>query len=70
MRAMRGCPRVVESVFDSDADLSGDPRDIQSVVSNLVSNAVRYTPEDGSIEVRWWTQPSPTCWALYQWLSG
>ena len=56
-RAMRGCPRVVESVFDSDADLSGDPRDIQSVVSNLVSNAVRYTPEDGSIEVRWWTQP-------------
>ena len=54
-RAMQGCPEVVESVFDSADDLRGDPRDVQSIVSNLVSNAVRYTPEDGQIAVRWWT---------------
>ncbi|MBT8422187.1 MAG: phosphate regulon sensor histidine kinase PhoR [Gammaproteobacteria bacterium] len=54
-RAMEGCPAQVEAVFDSEADLRGDVRDVQSVVSNLVTNAVRYTPPDGRIEVRWWT---------------
>lgn len=34
-------------------DLLGSPRDLHSAFSNLVSNAVRYTPEGGSIEIRW-----------------
>ncbi len=28
--------------------------ELHSVFSNLVWNAVKYTPEDGSIRVRWW----------------
>lgn len=35
------------------ADLLGSPRDLHSAFSNLVSNAVRYTPEGGSITIRW-----------------
>ncbi|PIT77615.1 phosphate regulon sensor histidine kinase PhoR [Limnohabitans sp. B9-3] len=35
----------------SDAVLMGEPRELQSALSNLVSNAVRYTPADGMIQV-------------------
>lgn len=34
-------------------DLLGSPKDLHSAFSNLVSNAVRYTPEGGSITIRW-----------------
>jgi two-component system phosphate regulon sensor histidine kinase PhoR len=43
--------------FDLDLDarlqLQGSGREIHSVVSNLVSNAVKYTPASGSISVSW-----------------
>jgi two-component system phosphate regulon sensor histidine kinase PhoR len=35
----------------ADAVLMGEPRELQSALSNLVSNAVRYTPAGGSIFV-------------------
>jgi two-component system phosphate regulon sensor histidine kinase PhoR len=34
-------------------DLQGSPSDLHSAFSNLVSNAVRYTPEGGSIAIGW-----------------
>jgi two-component system phosphate regulon sensor histidine kinase PhoR len=34
-----------------DAKLLGEPRELQSALSNLVSNAVRYTPAGGRIQV-------------------
>ncbi len=37
----------------ADADLHGSPNDLHSALSNLVSNAVRYTPTGGSITIRW-----------------
>ena len=41
--------------FDADADaqLAGNAAELQSALSNLVVNAVRYTPPGGRIEVRW-----------------
>lgn len=38
---------------DARADLLGSPKDLQSAFSNLVSNAVRYTPDGGNITIRW-----------------
>lgn len=38
---------------DVDADLLGSPRDLHSALSNLVSNAVRYTPTGGTIIIGW-----------------
>jgi two-component system phosphate regulon sensor histidine kinase PhoR len=35
----------------SEVVLLGEPRELQSALSNLVSNAVRYTPADGLIQV-------------------
>ncbi len=36
-----------------DADLRGSTKDLHSAFSNLVSNAVRYTPSGGSITIGW-----------------
>ena len=43
-------------VFETDPAINnylvlGEPRELQSALSNLVSNAVRYTPQGGRIEV-------------------
>ncbi|MEO7068600.1 MAG: phosphate regulon sensor histidine kinase PhoR [Rhodanobacter sp.] len=37
----------------TDIDLRGSVGDLHSAFSNLVSNAVRYTPSDGSIVIGW-----------------
>jgi len=38
-------------------ELAGSPHELLSALSNLVSNAVRYTPVAGSIQVQWRTVP-------------
>jgi two-component system phosphate regulon sensor histidine kinase PhoR len=47
-------PRDVRARVDSDARLIGDEPEIHSALSNLVDNAAKYTPAEGSIEMRWW----------------
>lgn len=38
---------------DDNLRIRGSSNDIESVVANLVSNAVRHTPADGQVVVRW-----------------
>ena len=47
-------PHVIQFKMDpalNAATLLGEPRELQSALSNLVSNAVRYTPAGGQIYV-------------------
>ncbi len=39
---------------DSDLFLCGDPKELDSVFTNLVVNAINYTPSGGAIRVRWY----------------
>ena len=48
-------PREVRVSIDSSAELVGDEPEIHSAFSNLVDNAAKYTPADGTVEMRWWT---------------
>ncbi|HXY76455.1 MAG TPA: phosphate regulon sensor histidine kinase PhoR [Steroidobacteraceae bacterium] len=48
-------PRDVRVRVDSDAQLLGDEPEIHAAFSNLVDNAAKYTPAEGSVEMRWWT---------------
>jgi len=48
-------PRQVEVHVESAAALIGDEAMIQSAFSNLVDNAAKYTPAEGSMNIRWWT---------------
>jgi two-component system, OmpR family, phosphate regulon sensor histidine kinase PhoR len=47
-------PRDVRVRIESAAQLRGDEPEIHSAFSNLVDNAAKYTPTEGSIEMRWW----------------
>jgi two-component system phosphate regulon sensor histidine kinase PhoR len=48
-------PRQVELTIESSAHLLGDENMVQSAFSNLVDNAAKYTPPEGSMQIRWWT---------------
>jgi two-component system phosphate regulon sensor histidine kinase PhoR len=47
-------PTDVSISVESDARLIGDEPEIHSAFSNLVDNAAKYTPADGSLDIRWW----------------
>ncbi len=52
--AMPERPREFRLRVESDAGLLGEEAEVHSAFSNLIANAVKYTPADGEIEVRWW----------------
>jgi two-component system phosphate regulon sensor histidine kinase PhoR len=47
------CPGHVSLHLDSSARLMGSEADLYSAFSNLVDNAVKYTPGGGRIDIRW-----------------
>ena len=48
-------PAQVQVRADSHAKLLGEDIQIHSAFANLVDNAAKYTPQDGSVQIRWWT---------------
>ncbi len=52
-RASATAPPRFELDIRSQMGLLGSERELHSIASNLISNAVKYTPADGTITVRW-----------------
>jgi two-component system phosphate regulon sensor histidine kinase PhoR len=52
-RALSAGRHQVVSRIEHDARLTGSTRELHSAFSNLVSNAVRYTPEGGTVTLGW-----------------
>jgi two-component system phosphate regulon sensor histidine kinase PhoR len=48
---------AIEVEVDSAAQLRGNRGEVESVITNLLSNAVRHTPADGVITVTWRSHP-------------
>lgn len=46
-------PQGIELQLSSQAKLVGSERELNSVFSNLITNAVKYTPDSGSIVISW-----------------
>ncbi|HEB66407.1 MAG TPA: phosphate regulon sensor histidine kinase PhoR [Gammaproteobacteria bacterium] len=44
---------VIDLAVDDGLEVLGDPRELDSIFSNLVINAVNYTPAGGEIHIRW-----------------
>jgi two-component system phosphate regulon sensor histidine kinase PhoR len=45
----------IETQIEDDLWLLGSAAELESALSNIVSNAVRYTPAGGRIAIGWWT---------------
>ncbi len=43
----------INLVVETDAGLRGSRSELRSAFANLLSNAIRYTPDGGTIDVRW-----------------
>jgi two-component system phosphate regulon sensor histidine kinase PhoR len=48
----------IEVIADPELWIRGCEKELRSAFSNLVFNAVRYTPAEGRIEMRWWVDES------------
>jgi two-component system phosphate regulon sensor histidine kinase PhoR len=48
-------PAQVQARADSNVQLLGEDIQIHSAFANLVDNAAKYTPADGALSMRWWT---------------
>lgn len=51
-KQLSDCPELILEL-NSKSGLYGDQKELESAFSNLVTNAVRYTPVEGKIVVRW-----------------
>ncbi len=54
----------IEVDCDPELGLAGSPSEIESAFSNLVFNAVRYTPAGGTIQVRWFRDGWDACFEV------
>ncbi len=45
----------IELIFDTDKSIQGDPHELRSAFTNLVVNALKYSPENSLVKVRWKT---------------
>ena len=52
-RALSGGRHHIAVDAPAGLDLVGSEKELASAFGNLVSNAVRYTPQDGTIHIRW-----------------
>ena len=53
LMASQGKGQQLGFELQADSDIAGSQSELISAMSNLVSNAIRYTPAGGSIDVRW-----------------
>jgi len=49
---------------DPDLHLLGSREELHSAFSNLVNNAVRYTPARGQVQLRWYRQDDQACFSV------
>lgn len=54
-RGYAGEDRVIEVECDTDATIRGCEKELHSAVSNLVVNAIKYSPPDTKVQVRFYT---------------
>jgi two-component system phosphate regulon sensor histidine kinase PhoR len=52
-RALSGGRHRIAIEKDGGVELLGSEKEISSALGNLVSNAIRYTPEGGEVKLRW-----------------
>jgi two-component system, OmpR family, phosphate regulon sensor histidine kinase PhoR len=52
-RALSAGRHLLEAVGGDDAEIAGNQSELYSALTNLVNNAVRFTPDGGKVQIRW-----------------
>ena len=64
-RALSGGQHVFVENIATDLNIQGKDTELASAVSNLLTNAIRYTPKDGIITVSWYeTEDGHACYSV------
>lgn len=63
-RALSGGRHVIEVGEIADCKVRGSVDELRSAMGNLVSNAIRYTPEGGHIRISWSAREKDACLAV------
>lgn len=63
-QSLSGERHQIELFIDSERWVKGNPDELRSAFGNLVSNAVRYTPQGGKISLRWAARAEETCFSV------
>jgi two-component system phosphate regulon sensor histidine kinase PhoR len=62
--------RALELEIETGHRVYGDYRELYSAASNLVNNAIKYSPEDGLVKVRWRQQGDSCLLTVRDWGMG
>jgi len=54
----------IHAKIETDACINGDQQELQSAFYNLISNAIRYTPEKGDVTIRWYQDGDDCCFEV------
>lgn len=46
-------PNRIELILDADAHITGEEQELRSAFTNLLGNALKYSPEDSLVKIRW-----------------
>jgi two-component system phosphate regulon sensor histidine kinase PhoR len=57
-------PRHLLLELDSADGLFGAPHEIESAFTNLLVNGLKYTPEEGTVRMRWWSDEDGAYFAV------
>jgi two-component system phosphate regulon sensor histidine kinase PhoR len=52
--ALESASRRIELTLESSAHIMGEEQDLRSAFTNLLGNALKYSPDDSLVEVRWY----------------
>lgn len=63
-QVLSGGKHRIEMFQEASADLLGSESELIGAFSNLVSNAIRYTPEGGRITIRWDKEGDGACFSV------
>ncbi|THB64914.1 MAG: two-component system sensor histidine kinase PhoR [Gammaproteobacteria bacterium] len=55
---------VVRTEVDTELGLKGNQGEITSCFSNLISNAIRYSPDGGEVVIRWYKDGNTACFEV------
>ncbi len=53
-QALSGGGHAFQLDAEPGLEMWGHPSELQSIFSNLIFNAIQYTPAEGDIRIRWW----------------